>query len=99
MSINHPDPITGPWSEIAFIQGDDYAAVADMRTGELASHLLDIGGYADTVRVFPVGPWGSSDTVTEVTVNGTVYVLSVNYRAGYAGLSRYIGTGTKDGAP
>lgn len=90
-----PDP-TGPWLEIAFIQGDDYAAVADMGTAELAAHLLSIG--SDDARMFPIGPWGSLDAVTEVEVDGTVYVLSVNYRVGYAGLCRYVGADAKGGS-
>ncbi len=101
----NPDPITGPWQEVAFVQGDDYAAAADMGTAELAAHLLSIG--SDDARMFPIGrrpapsmryvdlgawgPWGTSDTVTEVTFGDAVYVLSVNCRAGYAGLCRYVG--------
>lgn len=82
--------MSAPWVSVAFVQDADYAEIADMGIDEMAQHLAqwDYGTETDLAHGYRCGPWGSSDTILPVTVDGTDYILGINNSAGYASLTR-----------
>ena len=76
----------GPWADVVFADGDDYSECADMGIDEMADYLAqwDYGQETDDAHTRDAYPWGSSDHVYRVGQ----YVLTANYRLGYASLNR-----------
>lgn len=88
---------TGPWVDVVFLQDDNYYGdgdelpnVSDMGIDEMAEYMSrwDYGQETDDAHVRDGAPWGSSDRVYEVNVDGLNYVLTVNHPLGYASLNR-----------
>ncbi len=76
----------GPWVGVVFADGDDYSEVQDMGIEEMSDYLSqwDMGDETDGAHTRDTYPWGSGDHVYMVGQ----YVLTANYRLGYASLNR-----------
>lgn len=81
---------TGPWVDVVFIDGDEYDEIADLGIDEMAEYLTqwDQGDETDMAHTRDEAPWGSSDRVYEVSIEGLDYVLTINHSLGYASLNR-----------
>lgn len=76
----------GPWVDVVFADGDDYSEVQDMGIEEMTDYLSqwDYGQETDDAHTRDTYSWGNSDHVYMVGQ----YVLTANYRLGYASLNR-----------
>jgi len=80
------------FQELSFIQGEDVpSGFFDWGIAEQMAHLLDLSKYRDiTEKDFTkVKPWGGEDTILEFPNQpGGALIMSLNFRLGYAGLTR-----------
>ena len=76
----------GPWVDVVFADGIDYEECSHMDIGPMADHLAqwDFGQETDDAHTRDAYSWGNSDHVYMVGQ----YVLTANYRLGYASLNR-----------